>query len=146
MKGQYQQECDRTACSNGNAIWYNKNARGYYCQQCAELINKQYKEQIDFVAPVLTDTTLFFTDFFMEKKPYFKLIGSGHRTDYKYVPERNEYLGCQQYNIYGPALVFGSIPMNDTELEESTAETFEENFRIVLNEMNSIIPITDERT
>jgi hypothetical protein len=136
MKGKYQQECNRTACSNGNAIWYNLSTRAYYCQQCAETINGQNAKD---------SQRLFGSALCMEKKPYFKLIGIGHRTDYKYVPERNEYLGCQQYNIYGPALVFGGLPI-DPALKESTAETFEENFRIVLNEMNTIIPGTHERT
>jgi hypothetical protein len=136
MKGQHQQECNRTACSNGNAIWYNLSTRAFYCQQCAQRINNNHAKE----------TVLWGSALCVEKKPYFKLIGSGHRTDYKYVPERNEYLSVCQYNIYGPALIFGSIPMNDPALEESTAETFEENFRIVLNEMNTIIPGTNERT
>ncbi len=39
-KGDYQGECFRTACSNPNAIFYNKGTQKYYCSHCAKKINE----------------------------------------------------------------------------------------------------------
>lgn len=39
MKGEFQQECYRTACSNTNAVFYNHSTRQHYCAECAKLIN-----------------------------------------------------------------------------------------------------------
>lgn len=38
-KGDYNQECNRTACSNQGAKFYNHSTRMYYCRSCAEQIN-----------------------------------------------------------------------------------------------------------
>lgn len=40
MKGEYNQECNRTACSNKNATFYNFSTLKYYCASCAKLINQ----------------------------------------------------------------------------------------------------------
>lgn len=40
MKGEFKQECNRTACSNADAVFYNHSTRKYYCGTCATLINK----------------------------------------------------------------------------------------------------------
>lgn len=39
MKGDYNQECNRTACTNNEANYYNESTRKYYCKSCAEEIN-----------------------------------------------------------------------------------------------------------
>ena len=39
MKGNYNQECNRTACKNLRAVFYNKSTQKYYCASCAKLIN-----------------------------------------------------------------------------------------------------------
>ena len=39
MKGEYGQECNRTACNNQNAQFYNHSTRKYYCGSCAQTIN-----------------------------------------------------------------------------------------------------------
>ena len=39
MKGQYNGICNRTACSNTSAVFYNYSTKMYYCPSCAKLIN-----------------------------------------------------------------------------------------------------------
>lgn len=39
MKGEHNQECNRTVCKNENAQFYNHSTRKYYCAACAILIN-----------------------------------------------------------------------------------------------------------
>lgn len=39
MKGEYNQECNRTACNNLNATYYNHSTEKYYCRPCAKEIN-----------------------------------------------------------------------------------------------------------
>lgn len=43
MKGEYGQECNRTACKNPLAFFYNHSTRKYYCEVCAVLLNKVNK-------------------------------------------------------------------------------------------------------
>ncbi len=38
-KGDYNQECNRTACSNKRAVFFNHSTRQHYCASCAKLIN-----------------------------------------------------------------------------------------------------------
>jgi hypothetical protein len=38
-KGDLQGECNRTACENKNAVYYNHSTEKYYCWYCAGLIN-----------------------------------------------------------------------------------------------------------
>lgn len=40
MKGDYNAECNRTACSSRRAVWYNHSTRRYYCTACARIINE----------------------------------------------------------------------------------------------------------
>jgi hypothetical protein len=40
MKGEYNQECNRTACNNSEAVYYNYSTLKYYCPHCAFLINE----------------------------------------------------------------------------------------------------------
>lgn len=39
-KGEYGQGCNRTACSKGDAFYYNKSTKKFYCVDCAHLINR----------------------------------------------------------------------------------------------------------
>lgn len=39
LKGVYGGNCNRQACQQPNATWYNKGSYKYYCQKCAHLIN-----------------------------------------------------------------------------------------------------------
>jgi len=39
-KGQHGGECNRTACKNENAQWYNKVTEAFYCTKCARMINE----------------------------------------------------------------------------------------------------------
>lgn len=39
MKGEFNQECNRTACNNQNAVYYNLSTEKYYCRSCATEIN-----------------------------------------------------------------------------------------------------------
>ena len=43
VKGDYNSICNRTACSNGRAVFYNLSTRKYYCPSCAKLINEANK-------------------------------------------------------------------------------------------------------
>ncbi|MBX4188234.1 MAG: hypothetical protein KW793_03830 [Candidatus Doudnabacteria bacterium] len=38
-KGQYMGECNRTACTDTPAEYYNHSTRMYYCETCARSIN-----------------------------------------------------------------------------------------------------------
>jgi late competence protein required for DNA uptake (superfamily II DNA/RNA helicase) len=38
-KGEYQGGCNRSACDNHNAEYYNHSTRMYYCRSCVKLIN-----------------------------------------------------------------------------------------------------------
>ncbi len=38
-KGDLKGECNRTACSNNNAIFFNHSTEKHYCIKCARLIN-----------------------------------------------------------------------------------------------------------
>jgi len=40
MKGIFSEECNRTACSNKNAIFYNYSTQKFYCEKCAFRINQ----------------------------------------------------------------------------------------------------------
>ena len=40
MKGDYNEECNRTACTTPQALWYNRSTRAWYCRDCAEKINR----------------------------------------------------------------------------------------------------------
>lgn len=42
-KGQHRGECNRTACSNKVARWYNPHTNAYYCDCCAPKLNKELK-------------------------------------------------------------------------------------------------------
>lgn len=47
-KGDYDQECNRTACNNQHARFYNHSTLKYYCSSCALEINKwaqDFKQQ-----------------------------------------------------------------------------------------------------
>ena len=46
-KGKESGICNRTACDNNNAVFYNHSTRMWYCPECAKMIN-QYN-QIDAV-------------------------------------------------------------------------------------------------
>jgi hypothetical protein len=39
MKGDYNDECKRTACSTKPAVYFNHSTRSHYCASCAHLIN-----------------------------------------------------------------------------------------------------------
>lgn len=45
-KGEFNGECNRTACSNKNAVYYNKGTHAYYCDSCAMKINELCSENI----------------------------------------------------------------------------------------------------
>jgi len=49
-KGKMGLRCNRTACENTEAYWYNRTTRAYYCQPCAHAIN----EASNFVPPLLS--------------------------------------------------------------------------------------------
>jgi hypothetical protein len=39
MKGEYNKECARTECDNGNAVYYHFSTQRYYCSECAMMLN-----------------------------------------------------------------------------------------------------------
>jgi hypothetical protein len=43
-KGDFKEECNRTACNNKNAVFFNHSTRKYYCFPCAALINRMNPE------------------------------------------------------------------------------------------------------
>lgn len=44
-KGEYQGECNRSACSNPNAEYFNYSTEKYYCSPCAKLINMANRKE-----------------------------------------------------------------------------------------------------
>lgn len=44
MKGDYGDECNRTACKQGEAVFYNHVTQRYYCSWCAGQINASAKQ------------------------------------------------------------------------------------------------------
>ena len=40
VKGAFGGICNRSACDKTGAVWYNHSTKFYYCEECAELINK----------------------------------------------------------------------------------------------------------
>ena len=38
-KGMQGGECNRTACHNPDAQWFNRSTRAYYCGECAMKLN-----------------------------------------------------------------------------------------------------------
>jgi len=46
MKGAFDGHCNRTACQQPPARWWNKGTRKYYCQTCALRINRVCAEII----------------------------------------------------------------------------------------------------
>jgi hypothetical protein len=42
-KGHRDGECNRTACHNPNARWYNPHTNSYYCQPCAFRLNEEMR-------------------------------------------------------------------------------------------------------
>ena len=40
MKGEFKGECNRGACKNDFAKWYNKVMDAFYCSRCARMINE----------------------------------------------------------------------------------------------------------
>jgi hypothetical protein len=53
-KGEWGGECNRGACHNPNATWYNQSTRKHYCTPCAELLNRTHR----FAAAELYGTSL----------------------------------------------------------------------------------------
>lgn len=44
-KGHKHGECNRTACTNTNALWWNKYTQAFYCEDCALRINRLAEPQ-----------------------------------------------------------------------------------------------------
>lgn len=44
-KGTFNGECNRTACPNHGAVWFNHSTRAFYCIDCAALLN--YANKVD---------------------------------------------------------------------------------------------------
>lgn len=40
LKGKYGGNCNRTACQQPGAVWWNSSTRAFYCQSCARKINE----------------------------------------------------------------------------------------------------------
>ena len=41
LKGVEGGNCNRTACQQPNAVWYNEGTQKYYCRNCAITIQRQ---------------------------------------------------------------------------------------------------------
>lgn len=46
MKGTFADECNRTACVNQSATYYNRGTGKYYCRPCARLINEANDQEL----------------------------------------------------------------------------------------------------
>ena len=46
-KGKWGGLCNRSACLAHNAFWWNRGSRAYYCQDCAHLINQEFRHRDD---------------------------------------------------------------------------------------------------
>jgi len=45
VKGEYNGMCQRFACNNSDAHWYNQNNGRYYCSSCARTFNEVLRQQ-----------------------------------------------------------------------------------------------------
>ena len=45
VKGEYNGLCQRFACDNSAACWYNQNNGRYYCSACARTFNEVLRQQ-----------------------------------------------------------------------------------------------------
>lgn len=124
-KGDYNGECNRTACSKGSAVYYNHSTRKYYCEKCALLINEynyadahriyghdlctlgeQVSECVDTVDPRLTSLFILTNQYnqaydisYPRAKP---LKHSGHYTTVRTNPKigRNSFCLCGSSKKY----------------------------------------------
>lgn len=58
-KGEYDGDCNRTACDKKQAKWYNHSTRAYYCGKCAMQINAyapEYKAEVGHELCVYEET------------------------------------------------------------------------------------------
>lgn len=46
-KGKFGGLCNRSACLRHEAYWWNRGLYAYYCQDCAHLINKEFRHRDD---------------------------------------------------------------------------------------------------
>ncbi len=46
-KGRFGGLCNRSACLRHEAYWWNRGSRAYYCQDCAHLINSEFRHRDD---------------------------------------------------------------------------------------------------
>ena len=51
--GEYNGECNRAACSNDGARWYNHSTKKHYCDSCASIINRFNPEAHDIYGHAL---------------------------------------------------------------------------------------------
>lgn len=51
--GEYNGECNRAACSNEGARWYNHSTKKHYCDDCARIINEFNPEAHDIYGHAL---------------------------------------------------------------------------------------------
>ena len=45
MKGDMDDECNRTVCKNKGAVWFNHSTKKFYCSECAWIINDANKKE-----------------------------------------------------------------------------------------------------
>ena len=46
-KGKYGGLCNRSCCLRHEAYWWNRGSRAYYCEDCARLINQEFRHRDD---------------------------------------------------------------------------------------------------
>lgn len=49
-KGEWGGECNRTACHNPEAVWFNVSTRKHYCGMCARTLNEVHEDQMKDLA------------------------------------------------------------------------------------------------
>lgn len=82
-KGKYGGLCNRSACLRHEAYWWNRGSYAYYCQDCAALINRDFRHRDDVEAygslllNVPADLTVTDCDLDFNPKPFAVVNSEG---------------------------------------------------------------------
>lgn len=99
-KGLFNGVCNRTACSNTPADFYNYSTNMHYCKECAALINKVNPEAKELFGHALC---LYGKDREQADMHYASLqLAIKHNCGVEYIVEGQKYeISCFLFNLYG---------------------------------------------
>lgn len=118
-KGEHGGECNRTACKNTNAQWYNKVTEAFYCTKCARMINESSNQsnQGDLCELKREDDTNINSEL-TNKEVLQKAIDIAMDNGYLQFTNKNEVVVMDETNdlIHKVKILIGSKPEIDYQL------------------------------